>query len=325
MLEIVIASGKGGVGKSTLSSTLALILGKNGEKVVAVDADAEAPNLHLIFGVKEWEIVKDYREGWIAKIRYEKCDNCGICEKECPFKAIKLVDDKYVINEMICEGCLTCSIACPQRAIYRVRTSSGLLRAGKTPYGFPIVGAKLAVGRPNSGKLVTEVKNLAKEIGGNDSYYIVDAAAGIGCQVVSSLAGANGVILVVEPTPASLNDVARLHKLVKHFMLPSAIVINKADINPDFIPEILRFAERENIQYLGKIPYDDKVPESLILMKPLIQVFPESPASKALIDISNRIYQEIILNWREWFRRYKPAKPEPYKPLIIRPDNIPGG
>jgi len=320
MLEIVIASGKGGVGKSTVSSSFLYHLMKKGKKVTAVDADVEAPNLHLIFGVSKWEIVREYKEGWVAKIDYGRCDNCGICWNECPFRAITFDGSKYVIDEVICEGCLTCSLVCPQRSIFRVRTVEGVLRGGKTKYGFPIVGAKLRVGRPNSGKLVTEVKSLAKELGGNDSIYVVDAPAGIGCSVVSALAGSNGVVLVVEPTKASFADVKRMHKLAKHFMLPSALIINKADINPEFTEEILDYVRKENIFYLGSIPYDDAVPKSMAEMKPILEYAPDSKVSKALRNISELFEKKVIDEWHQWFREYKPKKPEPYIPLIIKPE-----
>ncbi|MCQ2583601.1 MAG: P-loop NTPase [Treponema sp.] len=47
---IPIASGKGGVGKSLLSANLAIALGQQGKKVVLVDLDLGASNLHLVIG-----------------------------------------------------------------------------------------------------------------------------------------------------------------------------------------------------------------------------------------------------------------------------------
>ncbi|MCQ2597841.1 MAG: P-loop NTPase [Treponema sp.] len=47
---IPIASGKGGVGKSLLSANLAIALGQSGKKVVLVDLDLGASNLHLVIG-----------------------------------------------------------------------------------------------------------------------------------------------------------------------------------------------------------------------------------------------------------------------------------
>ena len=51
MAQIIpIASGKGGVGKSLLSANLAIALGQQGKRVVLVDLDLGASNLHLVIG-----------------------------------------------------------------------------------------------------------------------------------------------------------------------------------------------------------------------------------------------------------------------------------
>ena len=47
---IPIASGKGGVGKSLLAANLAVALGQGGKRVVLVDLDLGASNLHLVIG-----------------------------------------------------------------------------------------------------------------------------------------------------------------------------------------------------------------------------------------------------------------------------------
>jgi flagellar biosynthesis protein FlhG len=50
MQIIPIASGKGGVGKSLLSANLAIALGQAGKKVLLIDLDLGASNLHLVIG-----------------------------------------------------------------------------------------------------------------------------------------------------------------------------------------------------------------------------------------------------------------------------------
>lgn len=322
VLELVIASGKGGVGKSTLSSTLALYLARQGYKVVAVDANADAPNLHLIYGINSWEIEEEYHEAWIAEIDYDKCTMCGICAEVCSYKAIKLMDNKYVINTIICEGCLTCSLACPKKAIRRRQITSGRIRVTKTPYGFPLISAKLSVGRPNSGKLVTEVKNKARELAREDTIIIVDSAAGIGCQVISSLVGAHAVILVAEPTPTSFSDLKRVHMVAKHFLLPAGLVVNKYDLNPHYTKKILEYAKQEHMDILGIIPYDDNVPKAMAKMKPLVELYPQSPASIALLRIASKVEERIVRGWSKWSRAHKPRKPIHYKPIILKPPNI---
>ncbi len=317
-IEFVVASGKGGVGKSTISSSLAIVLAEKGYNIVAADADAEAPNLHLVLGVEEWDEILDYREGRVAYILEEKCTNCGICADVCAYGAVEFRDGKYWINPWICEGCITCSLACPDKAIrYRFKLKAGEIRiSNRTRYGFPLVSGEITPGRPNSGKLVTEVKNKAKEILGPDGVVLVDAAAGIGCQVISSLTGAKFALLVVEPTPASFNDLQRIHRLTKHFLAAPLLVINKYDINESYVPVIEKYAEENNIPILGYIPYDDIIPKSIVEMKPVIKSYPNSKASKALIDVANQVANEVLANWKEWYRKYKPSKPEPYIPII---------
>ena len=50
---IAIASGKGGVGKSTVTSNLALALARNGAKVGLIDADISGPSIPTMFGVED--------------------------------------------------------------------------------------------------------------------------------------------------------------------------------------------------------------------------------------------------------------------------------
>ncbi len=319
-LEIVVASGKGGVGKSTISSSLAILLKEKGYKIVLADADAEAPNLHLIFNISKWDEESDYHEGRIAYIRQDKCINCGICYNRCVFGAIEFSEGIYRVNPWICEGCYTCSFVCPVKAIsFKFKVKSGILRVVReTGYGFPVVSSEIVPGRPNSGKLVTEVKNIAKKIMRGNGILLIDAAAGIGCQVISSLAGANLAILVAEPTPASYSDLKRIHKLAKHFGIPSTLIVNKYDLDREYLTKILDYASKENIQVLGLIPYDDAVPKALTQMAPLIKLYPNSKASKALIKIAEKL-DSILSKWDEWRLEHIPSKIEPFKPIIIKP------
>ncbi|MCD6140384.1 MAG: ATP-binding protein [Thermococcus sp.] len=294
-MQIAIASGKGGVGKSSVAAALIYLL-KDDYPLIAVDADADAPNLDLLFGVERWEEEKELTSAKVAKINSETCIKCGICAERCPYDCIKILDENYIVNELTCEGCGVCKLVCPVNGVITLEeVRSGVIRKTTTKYGFSLISAQLDVGRPNSGKLVTEEKEWAKRIMKEKGieHMIVDSAAGIGCQVIASLSGANVAILVAEPTPASLSDVKRVYRVVQHFREPAYLIINKADLNPGF-KGLYEFAKEEDIPIIGEIPYDRAIPKSMIMLKPVVEAFPESKASKALKQIAEVVKEQIL-------------------------------
>ena len=60
---LVVTSGKGGVGKSTLTSNIAYILSQKKKKVAVLDADIGLANLQVIFNLKPRNTINDYLEG----------------------------------------------------------------------------------------------------------------------------------------------------------------------------------------------------------------------------------------------------------------------
>ena len=56
---ISVASGKGGVGKSLVASSLSLILSKKGYKVGLLDLDLYGPSSHIILGVENYDFPKE--------------------------------------------------------------------------------------------------------------------------------------------------------------------------------------------------------------------------------------------------------------------------
>ncbi|RLG17375.1 hypothetical protein DRN63_03010 [Nanoarchaeota archaeon] len=286
-MEVVIASGKGGVGKSMLASSLLLLFSKE-LRVVGCDCDVDAPNLGIWLGIREYDESERILTSEKAFIEEKLCTTCGKCMSACRFGAISKEGDKFKINPFLCEGCGVCKLVCPSNAI-RVREVKGAeIKVNKSKYNFPVIIGQLDPGESNSGKVVEELRKRLKSF--DYDLAILDAPAGIGCPVIASIRGSNFSILVTEPTPTGLADLERILKVVEYFKLPYGIVINKWDVDPKRSKEIeAKFSSR----ILGKIPFDEEVVKSLINMKPVITS--ESEASREIRNIFKRLKEVLNL------------------------------
>jgi MinD superfamily P-loop ATPase len=223
MKRVTVLSGKGGVGKSSVTASLAITLsGKH--KIICADCDVDAPNLALVFGLnnndfEEWRPLTTNKK---AKLNPEKCNGCEKCKNICHFDAIDWDDRKNmpVFKDFGCEGCGVCRMICPQKAIELADIENAKTGFAKTKYGFFVVTGQLEIGESGSGKVVSAVKNLAELKSRDSEIMLIDAAAGIGCPVIASVTGSDYVIAVTEPTPSGFSDLKRALKMVDHFKIP---------------------------------------------------------------------------------------------------------
>lgn len=263
MKKIVILSGKGGVGKSSITANLAYALSKT-DKVICADCDVDASNLALVLGKDSLEKLEDLTTNEIAEFNMEKCKRCKKCFDNCNFNAISW-EGKPALKPFSCEGCGVCEIVCEFDAVRLKPVKNASIGWSNTEYGFKVVTAQLKMGESGSGKVVAEVKKMAETF--SEDIMLIDSAAGIGCPVIASLTGANYAIGIAEPTPAGFTDLKRALKIVEHFKIPYSIIINKWDINPNQTAKIEEYAKTHKIKILGKIPYDKLFVESLVKRK----------------------------------------------------------
>jgi len=267
MKTITILSGKGGVGKSSITASLAVLLAKK-KKIVAVDCDVDASNLALVLGVKNLKNQKEISTNEKAFVN-EEAKNCKNIVDVCTFSAISWNEKNNLpeINKFLCEGCGACQLLCPKGIELR-KVKNAIVGEAETNYEFPLVFGQLKMGESGSGKVVNEVKKLAKTK--NTDLMILDSAAGIGCPVIASVQGSNFVVAVTEPNPSALSDLKRALQIVEHFKIPYGIIINKYDLNKNFSKKIEEFTQKNKIPLLGKIPYDKKFVDALVNLTPVI-------------------------------------------------------
>ncbi len=259
--ELVIISGKGGTGKTTLTSSFAYLM----KNKIIVDADVDAADMYILMK-PEIKRKEPFKGNTPAKIDTDKCTKCDICRQLCRFDAISVNENGYyVVNTLKCDSCDLCKIACPVNAIEMVETISGEWYESDTQYG-PMVHAKLYPGAENSGNLVTMVKHRAHIISEekNIPYILVDGSPGIGCPVISTISGADFVIIITEPTQSGLHDLDRVERLCDSFKVKTGVVVNKYDLNTEMANEIEKLAKESGSLFLGKIPFEKSVSKAIV-------------------------------------------------------------
>ena len=269
MKEIVIISGKGGTGKTSIAASFAILGGQN---VIVGDCDVDAADMHLLLA-PDFNSSEEFYSGELASIDPEKCTNCGLCEEICRFDAIHQLNGQYRVDPLNCEGCGYCARICPVSAIQNKDLKVGHCYISKIKTGSTMVHAKLGIGADNSGKLVAKVKNEAKRIAQEKKIetIVIDGSPGVGCPVVSSLSGANFVVLVTEPSVSGLRDLKRVYQLVKKFHIDAGVIINKYDINLQLKNSIEEFVASENILHIANIPYNINFSKAMTYGKSIVE------------------------------------------------------
>jgi MinD superfamily P-loop ATPase len=285
MKEVVVLSGKGGTGKTSIAGCFAA-LARN--KVLA-DCDVDAADLHLLLQPKS-KRKEEFWSGQFAQIDGKTCTSCGLCEELCRFNAIRNLE----VDPTACEGCGFCARICPADAITMRDNLAGHWFISDTMYG-PLVHARLGIAQENSGKLVALVRQQARKLAeeADHSTIITDGPPGIGCPVISSLSGADLALLVTEPTLSGIHDLERVIGVCRHFNVPAAVCINKYDINEEKSAQITEYCTASGLKVEGKIPFDTSANQAITRGIPLVE-YNDGPASHAVKQLWDNI--KILLS-----------------------------
>lgn len=284
MKQLTIISGKGGTGKTTLTAAFAHLA----MNLVIADCDVDAADLHLILRPT---IIREepFYGGQLPLIDKGRCTQCGLCEEKCRFGAISSLE----VDSTSCEGCGVCAYICPEKAITMKERLSGHWFISETREG-PMVHARLGIGEANSGKLVSTVRQEAKDLAEKEScdLILIDGPPGIGCPVIASITGADLVLAVTEPTLSGIHDLQRILEVAHHFNIPSAVCINKFTINLDNTLKIEEYCDEQEIEVVGRIPFDPSVTQAMIRALSVVE-YPCRKVSEEVEKIWARIEEKL--------------------------------
>jgi len=285
MKQLTVISGKGGTGKTTLTAAFAHLAGN----AVIADCDVDAADLHLILSPR---LVKQesFHGNKLASIDRKLCNECGLCQENCRFGAIH----NFEVDHTSCEGCGVCSYVCPGKAISMRERLSGYWFISDTREG-PMVHAKLGIAAENSGKLVSLVRQEAKELAEKEKkdLILIDGPPGIGCPVIASIGGVSMVLIVTEPTLSGLHDLKRILEVADHFSIPALVCINKFDINPENTGQIESYCKEQGVEVVGKIPYDPAVTGAMMNVSTVVE-YPCGEVTSEVTSIWEKI-EKILL------------------------------
>lgn len=288
MKQLVILSGKGGTGKTSVAAALAHLASQE-LPIVLADADVDAANLELVLEPTRLE-EHVFVGGQVAIIDPAKCQLCGRCFEICRFDAVIPGDETYQVDPLACEGCASCMYQCPEAAIRCEEQEAGRWFRSDTRYG-PLFHAHLFAAQENSGKLVTLVKQQGRLLALDEDrrLLIVDGPPGIGCPVISASAGADMALLIAEPTLSSLHDLERALATVTHFRVPALVCINKADLNPAHTTAIEAHCASQQVEIVARLPYDTVVTEAMVQGQPVTAYQPAGAIAQALQQLWARV------------------------------------
>ena len=233
MKQLVILSGKGGTGKTTIAGAFI----KLSKAKAYADCDVDAPNLHLTNAWSTEPEKADYYGLPKAFINPKICIACDQCRKHCRFGAISF-DNHYKVD--------------PYALVPAVDGELMLYADGEKVFST----ARLNMGSGTSGMLVTEVKKRMQSRSEEAEMAIIDGSPGIGCQVIASLSGVDMVLVVAEPSVSGISDMERIIHTAANFGIKIAVCVNKYDTNIDLAKKIEHFCKEQGLHFVGRIPFD---------------------------------------------------------------------
>lgn len=236
-----VTSGKGGVGKTHLTTNLAVMAAREGKRVLVLDGDAGMANVEILYGMTPRHHLGH------------------------------LLDGQVGIREVLAEG----------------------------PHGVRILPAGSGV--QSLTRLTDDQKlrltHALDQLEDDFDVVFIDSGAGITDNVLFFVGASQQALLVVSPEPTSLTDAYAAVKVlsVQAGMQDFGVVVNQAPSEAharEIFQRLTLVSGRflnARMSYLGFVPRDENVHRAAMAQRPLVELFPHSPASRALAVIQAKL------------------------------------
>jgi len=283
-MKISIASGKGGTGKTFVSTNLFRLMQLQKKSAVLVDCDVEVPNSHVFLDTTDVEnhCVTDFR----PDIDLDACVFCGRCVEYCHFNAMICVPGAHLTKVLpdLCHGCTACMVACPQGAIKAKQIEVGKVTTNRTKDGAYFVEGRTEIGTMSAIPAINEAVAHATSRYPAD-YYLLDSPPGTSCPFIQTTAKSDWVILVTEPTPFGLSDLRQAMDTLDKMEKSYRVVINRADLGDDTMENYLK---ERGVEVISRIPFSKEIASCYASGKLVVD---ELPAFKVYFE---QLLEKII-------------------------------
>ena len=284
--KIVVMSGKGGVGKSTVAANIAETLQKLGYKTGILDADIHGPNVPKMLGIEmygeefneyQFNTFKELTEGAMAKETFANEEEQG--------KFIKAKQEEY------------------KHSMFPVVTPSGL-KVMSMAFLLDNIDRPIIWRGPQKTGAIKQL--ISDAHWGELDFLIIDNPPGTGDEpltVLQTIPDADAVIMVTTPNVVSQEDVLKCVKMVQMMNIEKiGLIENMAYYICPHCGEKLNifgegngeaFADEMEIEYLGDLPIEEQVSKAPYEEGAITVLNPSDLVSKRFVEIVEDIQEKF--------------------------------